>query len=150
MEARETVVTVGGYRFVRAGPRPLIRPGARGSYALVLQLDQPVRLDVGRLGTHVLRPGTYVYCGSALGGLRGRIARHLRAEKRLHWHVDYLLSVARIVDVWVCEAPERLECRLAAHLSSLPHASQPVPGFGASDCGCRSHLLRVALPLKGG
>ena len=124
MEARETVVTVCGYDFVRAGPAPLIRPGARGSYALVLRLDQPTRLDVGRLGTHSLEPGTYVYCGSALGGLRGRIARHLRAEKRLHWHVDYLLRVARIriADVWVCEAPERLECRLAAHLSSLPHA----------------------------
>jgi Uri superfamily endonuclease len=137
----EVALTLEGRLFVRLGPAPEIQLGVRGSYALVLRLDDPAELIVGRLGTCSFPPGRYVYCGSALGGLRARVARHLRAEKRPHWHVDYLLAVARVVDVWICEAAERLECQLAAHLASQPGASVQVPGFGSSDCRCRSHLI---------
>ena len=144
MPVPEGALVVDGKTFVRLGPDPAIRPEARGSYALVLQLDRPAEIAVGRLGVCEFAAGHYVYCGSALGGLHARIARHLRAEKRLHWHVDHLLTVARVVDVWVCESPERLECRLAAHLASRPGASHPVPGFGSSDCRCPSHLVAVS------
>ena len=127
--------------FRALGPAPEIAAGARGSYALVVRLDRPARIAVGRLGVVSLAPGDYFYCGSALSGLRARVARHLRAEKRLRWHVDYLLAVAQIADVWACESPERLECRLAEELGRQPGASHPVPGFGSSDCRCRSHLV---------
>lgn len=141
------VCVVAGREFIRLGPAPRIRPGARGTYALVLRLDRPVEVAVGRLGVRSFAPGRYVYCGSALGGLRARVARHLRAGKRPHWHVDYLLAVAPVIDVWACEAPERLECKLAAYLASLPGATHPALGFGSSDCRCPSHLVGLGRPL---
>jgi Uri superfamily endonuclease len=112
-----------------------------GTYGLVLRLREPATLVVGRLGRFEFPAGTYVYCGSALGGLRARVERHLRADKPLRWHVDYLRPFAEVVDVWVRESPDRLECALAATLAARPGATVPVPGFGSSDCGCRSHLI---------
>ncbi len=159
MPAPRVVLTLDGHAFRRVGVRsdvgtrsdgtraqssPDVPPNARGTYALVLEVDREATLTVGSLGDVVFAPGRYVYCGSALGGLRARIARHLRVEKSRHWHVDYLLDVARVVEVWACESPERLECRLAAYLSSLPGASLPAPGFGSSDCRCLTHLIGVA------
>jgi Uri superfamily endonuclease len=120
-------------------------PPAPGSYLLLLDLDTPARLTVGRLGTFDFPAGRYAYAGSARGpgGLRARVSRHLRNEKRLHWHIDYLAARAPIVEVWYVESGERLECLWPARLSALPGASLPVDGFGSSDCRCRSHLIRL-------
>jgi Uri superfamily endonuclease len=120
-------------------------PAAPGSYLLLLDLAAPTRLMVGRLGTFDFPAGRYAYAGSArgAGGLRARVARHLRSEKRLHWHVDYLAARAPVVEVWYVESIERLECAWAARLSALSGASVPVEGFGSSDCGCRAHLVRL-------
>ena len=114
-----------------------------------------VRLRIGRLGTFDFPAGWYVYTGSAMNGLRARVARHLRrrtcppkppgrSRKRLHWHVDYLLRRARIADVILQPSPEREECRLNARIAALPGATIPVPGFGSSDCGCPAHLVRFS------
>jgi Uri superfamily endonuclease len=126
------------------GPSERLARSARGSYLLVVKTVRPISLAVGRLGDRELTAGTYVYCGSALGGLAGRIARHRRSEKRLHWHVDYLLEHARIVEVWFVLSDTRLECVLARHLASFAAASRPIPGFGSSDCRCPGHLIRWA------
>jgi len=40
----------------------------------------------------------------------------------------------------------RQECRWASVLRTLPGASMPMRGFGASDCGCESHLYFFILP----
>ena len=119
---------------------------APGSYLLLLALTTPARLTVGRLGIFDFPAGRYAYAGSARGsgGLRARVARHLRAEKRLHWHIDYLAARAPIVEVWYTESSARLECRWAARLSALPGANIPVDGFGSSDCRCPSHLIQLA------
>jgi Uri superfamily endonuclease len=89
-----------------------------------------------------LTAGWYMYAGSALGpgGLRARLARHRRSAKRLHWHVDYLLSRALLVASWEVVWPERLECAWHAAALGLPGAALPVVGFGASDCACAAHL----------
>jgi Uri superfamily endonuclease len=118
-------------------------PAAPGSYLLLLDLAAPTRLTVGRLGTFDFPAGRYAYAGSARGsgGLRARVARHLRTEKRLHWHVDYLAARAPVVKAWYVESIERLECVWAARLRALPGVGLPVEGFGSSDCGCRAHLL---------
>jgi Uri superfamily endonuclease len=81
-----------------------------GTYVLVMRLAAPVTLTVGRLGALSLDAGLYLYVGSALGGLRARLERHLRADKRLHWHVDYLLRCARVEAVWYRHGRERQEC----------------------------------------
>jgi Uri superfamily endonuclease len=107
---------------------------------------QPLRLEVGRLGTVELPGGLYVYVGSAQGsgGLRARIGRHLRAEKRAHWHIDTLTAQTPVVAIWLKESPERLECPWARTLAVL--AAIPVLRFGSSDCSCPAHLF--ALPAE--
>ena len=112
----------------------------KGSYVLLVFLDNRAFISVGRLGTFAFPRGYYLYAGSALGGLRGRINRHLKKQKKLHWHIDYLLVQARIVEVWVVFGVERLECLLAQAALNLPGATIPVAGFGSSDCRCRTHL----------
>ncbi|MEA3401619.1 MAG: GIY-YIG nuclease family protein [Armatimonadota bacterium] len=109
-----------------------------GSYVLILRLDAPAAIRVGALGEVAFEPGAYAYVGSAMGGLEARIDRHLRGDKRMHWHIDYLLAQAQVVDVVRVESDERLECRIA---SALAAELGSVPGFGCSDCACGSHLF---------
>ena len=111
-----------------------------GTYALVIALEVGLRLRIGKLGIHNLPPGYYVYVGSALGGLAGRLRRHLRSEKRLHWHIDYLLRQAAVAQIWYAIGPDRLECKWTVILRNLPGATPSIPRFGASDCLCSSHL----------
>ena len=115
-----------------------------GTYIVVIELNDAVRLTVGRLGTYDFREGHYLYVGSALSGLSSRIARHLRREKRIHWHIDYLLQVARVTEVWSRVGHERLECAWAEALARSGRVEQVVRGFGSSDCGCWSHLFYCA------
>ena len=76
------------------------------------------------------------------GGLAARIGRHLRPDKRLHWHIDHLTANGRVLDVlWRTGGSE---CELRRHINRRTGVSTPVPGFGGSDCrNCPSHLLKV-------
>ena len=123
-----------------AGNRP---PAGKGVYALLVRLEEPLELVVGKLGLVGLPAGYCLYFGSAMGGLAGRIRRHLRRRKKLRWHIDYLTSLAAPDEVWWAECGESAECHWAAAGLLLPGASAPVPGFGASDCRCGSHLVHV-------
>jgi len=115
-----------------------------GAYVLHMRVDpgrtaQERQVEIGALGTHSLAPGHYLYVGSAMGTMTTRIARHLRVRKRMRWHVDYLRAVSDWAAVYPVYSTRRLECPLATALSSfLP---QPFPGFGSSDCACKSHLF---------
>ena len=124
----------------------MIHPLGPGTYVLVMRLHETTTIDVGRLGALAFEPGWYLYVGSALGGLEARLARHLRAEKRLHWHIDYFLRHARIELIWYREGRERLECGWARTLAQTPGVQPVAPGFGASDCACRTHLFYSATP----
>ncbi len=121
-------------------------PDQAGTYVLLLAVNGVFRGQVGRLGEVILPAGLYVYVGSAHGpgGLRARVLRHLRIDKRRHWHIDALTGAYPVSEVWVSTAPDRLECRWSRLLENLPGVEVPAPGFGSSDCGCRSHLY--ALP----
>jgi Uri superfamily endonuclease len=107
------------------------------TYQLTIDVARPVRCRIGSLGTFAFPAGTYRYTGSAKRALEARIARHLRREKRLRWHVDYLLAAPGVRVVAVTRS-RRAECAL--------NRSSPgivlVRGFGASDCarGCGAHL----------
>ena len=115
----------------------------KGSYVLVLRLDEPRSIDVGKLGRVCFRPGVYLYFGSALNGLNGRIQRHLRREKKSHWHIDHLTSPASIEEVWWVSDGRNWECCWARETARLPERLSPVAGFGSSDCRCSSHLLAL-------
>ena len=110
----------------------------RGTYVLLVNISHPLGVTIGKLGSIDFKEGAYAYVGSALGGLEARVERHAREEKRMHWHVDYLLVRAPIVDVVYGESDERKECAVARRLAER---FQNVRGFGASDCGCESHLF---------
>lgn len=116
-----------------------------GTYALVMVLEVEDRLRIGKLGIRNFPPGYYVYTGSALNGLPGRLRRHLRAKKRLHWHIDYLLREAVVAQIWYALGPDRLECKWNAILQNLPGAKPSIPGFGSSDCQCSSHLTYFSM-----
>lgn len=114
-----------------------------GAYALLVRLDTPADLEIGRLGPFFFEAGFYLYAGSALRGLEQRVARHLRpsAAKRLHWHIDYLLAAGQVVAVWQQPGRQRRECACAQAAAGLPGARLAVRRFGSSDCGCPGHLV---------
>jgi Uri superfamily endonuclease len=115
-----------------------------GTYALLIELESHAELRVGSLGRIPFDSPFYIYFGSALGpgGLKARINHHLRPTRRAHWHIDYLRRAGRVAAVWTCPERKRLECAWATAARKLRGAS-PVPGFGASDCRCGSHLIAV-------
>jgi len=130
-------------------PWNLIRREAkdRGSYILILRLDRGVSIPAGKLGRVSFEKGYYLYVGSARRGLKGRIGRHLRKRKTLFWHIDYLRNEADKVIALPIRSSFEDECDLAADLDEIAEGS--IPGFGASDCACESHLFRMAdSPLR--
>jgi Uri superfamily endonuclease len=122
-------------------------PATPGSYVLLVKVDAPILLEMPRLGKLTLTAGQYAYVGSAHGpgGLRARVGRHLRVQKPLRWHIDYLTAAAPVLHVVTHASRARLECTWVARLLALNGAGVPAPGFGSSDCrsGCPAHLLRL-------
>lgn len=117
-------------------PAALAQPGA---YVLAIRLAQPLHVFISGRIAGTLPAGRYLYCGSARGpgGLRARIARHLRRRKTLRWHVDRLTTRGTVFAVWA--VPGGDECELAGALAGFP---VPIAGFGSSDCAhCASHLF---------
>jgi Uri superfamily endonuclease len=106
----------------------------------VIRSEHQLFIPVGRLGTHHFPPGYYIYAGSALRGLNSRLKHHLKTEKPLHWHIDYLLLQINVIQIWYSLSKERLECTWNEILAQLPGAAPHIPGFGSSDCRCRTHL----------
>jgi len=113
----------------------------KGSYILIIRLpeQQTIRIS-GRQAFH-LSPGYYAYVGSAMGGFKQRLSRYLQGSRKLHWHIDYLLQKASISSIILCATKERVECIIAQALGSQ---FSSIPGFGSSDCRCRSHLFFAA------
>lgn len=99
------------------------------------------KLNIGSLyQDYKFRKGYYVYIGSAMNSLVARINRHLSNDKKMHWHVDYLLNNenSEIRDVLFNISDERIECDLA---NIIAKAGEGIPKFGCSDCNCNSHLI---------
>jgi Uri superfamily endonuclease len=115
-----------------------------GVYQLHLYLPRAARLKIGKLGVFLFPAGRYVYTGSALSGLANRLARHQRQEKKLHWHIDFLLRHARIERIVAVPTQERRECALNRELLQQHGAQIIVRGFGSSDCRCPAHLVYLS------
>jgi Uri superfamily endonuclease len=128
-----------------------MRRGLKGGYALVI-LFGGGRVRYGSREADLVA-GPYVYSGSALNGIQGRIDRHQKKFYGIggknHWHIDALLAGCSAVAAISARSEERVECRLASALSSLPGMS-PVEGFGSTDCraGCKGHLIRSSLGFE--
>jgi len=107
------------------------------TYQLNISISRPLTIVIGKLGAYHFPAGNFVYTGSAKRNIDARIARHLRAEKTLRWHIDYLLNAPGVTVAGV-ERFTQPECEVNQGAAG----SMPVTGFGASDCvcGCGSHL----------
>lgn len=110
-----------------------------GAYIVVLYLPETRLVTVGKLGAREFQPGYYLYVGSAKVGLRKRLARHGRRRKKFHWHIDYLREVAEFAGAFAVRSSLDREHELAVAVEQVAHWQ--VPGFGCSDCSCRSHLF---------
>ncbi len=62
------------------------------SYQLEIEITSTVTLRVGALGNLTFTGGRYFHTGSARRAIGARIARHLCKEKKIRWHIDYLLA----------------------------------------------------------
>ncbi len=99
---------------------------------------------VGKLGCISFPKAFYAYVGSAMNGFEARLAHYLKDNKKPHWHIDYLLKEAKVSEIILCPSESfalqgglRGECFLARALAT---EFQSIPGFGATDCKCKSHL----------
>jgi Uri superfamily endonuclease len=118
--------------------------GVRGSYVLLVQLEQALNIGAGRQKTGHLPSGTFLYAGSAhgSGGLGARLGRHFRAGKKVHWHIDRLTVEASGLAAVAVENGN--ECQLVQALMLSDRVRVALDGFGSTDCRtCRSHLLMV-------
>lgn len=114
---------------------------------MVLRLAEPASLIIGRLGIFKFPAGVYLYSGSAwgAGGLRARVAHHVRIAATPRWHFDHLRPRGMLDGGWYSLAPGALECLWSQAMTGLPGAFVPAPGFGSSDCchGCPAHLVGI-------
>ena len=114
-----------------------------GTYIIVLRIENPVKIRIGKLGHFLFNKGYYLYTGSAHGpgGIKSRVTRHIKKKKTKRWHIDYLGSAGKITDIFLSYSTTKIECFWAEILDSQPYTSIPVKGFGSSDCLCISHLF---------
>lgn len=122
---------------------PLLLLPVKGVYTILIELKEDSVIRIGSLGLVGLKKGYYAYTGSAVGrgalSLRRRVLRHLKKEKKLKWHIDYLTSskLSMVIGIVASEASKSFECAVASAMNSL---TSFVKGFGCSDCSCSSHL----------
>lgn len=105
-------------------------------------IKKDIKIKVGALGIVYFKKGTYAYVGSSQNSLEKRLKRHFSMEKKMHWHIDYLLASpsVKIKKALYKKAGKEEECKMAFSLAS---AGKPVKGFGCSDCSCYSHLFLI-------
>jgi Uri superfamily endonuclease len=120
----------------------------KGTYIIVLYLSKDLIIKVGALGKILFAKGYYLYVGSAMGNINSssllnRVNRHLSnsKDKKIHWHIDYLMNNKYIFinTIYLIPSSLRLECILAREINSISDGN--IQDFGSSDCKCKSHLL---------
>ena len=112
-------------------------PREPGVYILVIHVRRTITVKTGRR-VFMLRPGYYLYVGSARGpgGLHARVARHARREKKVWWHIDRVTvsphsQILRVLCLAARELPALSESIVSNCLAGKGLA--PIPGFGSSD-----------------
>ena len=109
------------------------------SYQLHIHISDNIEINIGKLGKFTFPMGNYIYTGSAKKNINERIKRHQSnsPDKKLHWHIDYLLNDknAKITEV---QKFDKEECILNQETCG----EIIITGFGSSDCKnkCKSHL----------
>ena len=110
-----------------------------GIYFLLIRNDKSHSLIIKNKEYFIPR-GFYIYVGSAQKNLKQRVARHLRKEKKKHWHIDYFLEFADIIDIKLLtnQLKEKEQVFAEKWIESADFI--PVPKFGATDSKAKTHL----------
>jgi sugar fermentation stimulation protein A len=111
----------------------------RGSYLSIMEMKEDHVIAVGNLGDIFFKKGFYIYVGSGMGNLEQRMNRHRRKRKNRHWHIDYLLEYAKLLNILPVRSSNRLECKIASAIRKITDSR--ILSFGSSDCSCDSHLF---------
>lgn len=95
------------------------------------------------MGKVFFKKGDYIYIGSAKGCLEARLRRHLKKDKKIYWHIDYLLKDERtqISQIWMIL--KSIECETAEVFYRNALTEIVRKGFGSSDCKCATHLFYI-------
>ncbi|MBD3228643.1 MAG: DUF123 domain-containing protein [Candidatus Lokiarchaeota archaeon] len=121
----------------------------KGVYILIIKKSESSYIKVGSFGDFEFPKGYYLYVGSALGrstSIENRLGRHFRNNKKIHWHIDYLINEknTEITKAFYAKTTKKLECDLFQALNkSSNYFNILIKDFGSSDCKehCGSHLL---------
>lgn len=127
-----------------------------GYYILLIRLPEKTTIKIGAKKETDFPAGWYVYTGSSARSLSKRVQRHAAENKKLHWHIDYLLATATLYKTWIIKDPRQqlrtnhsnvgldttlpFECALARKLSQVNDGEKFFAGFGSGDCRCDGHL----------
>ncbi|MCK9224893.1 MAG: GIY-YIG nuclease family protein [Candidatus Muirbacterium halophilum] len=112
-------------------------------YIILLENKKNVSKNIGKKGIFLFSPGYYIYIGSAKKNPMARIERHLKKEKKLFWHIDYITSFMEIRKVLLFRFVEFTECELAQNIFNEFKVEFPGKGLGSSDCKCYSHFAKI-------
>jgi len=114
----------------------------KGVYILLLDISKDIQVKIGSLGMVKFDKGKYAYVGSAQNSIEKRVARHKSKNKRIFWHIDYLIEnkFTKVMKVFYKESRKLEECKIAKRLNK---AEIPILNFGCSDCNCKSHLFKI-------
>jgi len=131
-----------GYGFSREGKQVInIFKKLEATYILAINVSEDLKIRVGQLGEVSFKEGDYIYIGSAIGCLETRLRRHLRKNKKIYWHIDYLLENkrAKILQIWTID--KKIECQTAEVFCQDSTTEIIKKCFGSSDCKCMTHLF---------
>ncbi|MBF0194710.1 MAG: GIY-YIG nuclease family protein [Magnetococcales bacterium] len=113
------------------------------TYALLIKYTKSQHVKVGAKGYIDIKAGSYLYIGSAKKSWEKRVGRHLKKEKKLRWHIDYLLSTksTSIEEVWINQ--NSCECETAKAIADLKNSAVVAKKIGSSDCRCPTHFFYI-------
>ncbi|GBD91317.1 hypothetical protein BMS3Abin04_02044 [bacterium BMS3Abin04] len=122
-----------------------ITNSGKGIYILEIFAEKSFKVNSKKFYGKIFKDGYYYYVGSAQKNLKSRIDRHLKREKKLHWHIDYITAIRTntISNIYLFPDKDKdFECSLVQDLLKNTLLYTPVKDFGNSDCSiCDSHLL---------
>jgi len=117
--------TLKKYEFKKIAKKEVEKLGKDGTYILKIYLKENEKIRDWKL-----KKGHYFYVGSAKNGLKKRLTRHLKKDKKVFWHIDHLLKSKNtsIKEIYISEL--KAEKEVAKEFSNF---LKPINNFGNSD-----------------
>ncbi|MEM1895819.1 MAG: GIY-YIG nuclease family protein [Nanopusillaceae archaeon] len=114
----------------------------KGTYLLLLECLNDCEIEVGKLGKIRFKKGYYIYIGSAMNNLEKRILRHLKKDKKIKWHIDYLTTNDSFIirKIFIKESNKKEEEKISKIFEKYFNF---IKNFGNSDCKDNSHLFLI-------